>query len=768
MAKTDGVYRAFCAIPWALMPDKFAALVDILEMRAAGLKFTRDEILARIGDPNAKSANVTTARGSVAILPLYGVISQRMNMLSDVSGGTSTEQFAAELDALVANPQVSAIVLDVDSPGGSTFGVPELAAKVRAARDVKPIYAVANGTMASAAYWIASQATEIISTPSSFVGSIGVFAVHTDDTQADANAGITRTVISAGKYKAEGIGALTPEAKSAAQQIVDNMYGMFVADVAKGRGVLPSAVQTGYGEGRALLAGDAMHAGMVDRIATMDDVVNELTTAKKPPGRLRADSTSLTLAAAVPGGFSVPVASATSILAGAPPVLIIPAAAPKAKEPTVIEQPTGAQPGTAPDLAALQAKIDRSDRNDRIAELCALVGAGARDVMEFQSSDKTLVQIRTELQGRIAQPTPIAGASNITVGSDRAGDKPFASLGEQLQSIAAFTQRNTLDPRLMKIMASASGGSANVPSDGAFLIQQDFSVDLMKEGFNEGQLAAKCSTTEVSGSSDGLLVAYVDETSRATGSRWGGIQIYRAAEADSATAKKPKIGEWELRLADLIGAAYMTERLLQDAPAMQSVFNEGFLSEFAFVIDDEIIRGTGTGQCMGLKNSGATVSQTKESGQAVGTVVAENIINMWSRLTPRSKKNAEWYVNQEVEPLLQSMQIGTGASGQLVYMAPGGLSGSAYGTIYGRPVNVVEQCDAPGTVGDIILADLSQYKLITKGGIQGDSSIHVRFLNNERTFRWIARVSGAPKLKTPITPDKGTKTLSPFVTLAAR
>jgi HK97 family phage major capsid protein len=308
-----------------------------------------------------------------------------------------------------------------------------------------------------------------------------------------------------------------------------------------------------------------------------------------------------------------------------------------------------------------------------------------------------------------------------------------------------------------------------VPSDGAFLIQQDFTVDLMKDAFAEGQLAGDCSSTEVGANSDGLRVAYVDETSRATGSRWGGVQIYRGAEADAATAKKPKIGEWEARVYDLIGLAYMTERLLADAPAMQSVFSQAFTSEFSFVIDDEIVRGTGAGQCLGLKNSAALVTVTKETGQTAATVLAENIIKMWARLLPRAKAGATWYVNQEVEQQLQTMQIGTGTSGQLVYMGPGGLSGNQYGTIYGRPVKVTEQCDAPGTVSDVILANLRQaYQIVTKGGLQAADSIHVRFVNNERTFRWISRVGGAPRLKSALTPYKGSNTLSDHVMLGAR
>jgi HK97 family phage major capsid protein len=369
------------------------------------------------------------------------------------------------------------------------------------------------------------------------------------------------------------------------------------------------------------------------------------------------------------------------------------------------------------------------------------------------------------------EPMPVARGV-----ADRGAKQPYASLGEQLQDIVAVSGGNAVPrgglaqakERLMNITAAASGGSATSGPDGGFLIQKDFTVDLMKDGFETGVLSSRCSETPIGANADGLEVSYVDETSRATGSRWGGVQIYRAAEAETVTSKKVKIGKWECRLEDLMGLAYLTERLMQDAPAMGNVFQEAFRDEFGFVIDDEIYRGTGAGQCMGVLNAGCTVSQAKEVGQINDTIVAENIINMWSRVPLRSRLRGIWVYNLEAEPQLQQMVIGVGASAQPVYMPPGGLSQLPYGTIYGRPAIPLEQASAIGDVGDIAFLDLTKYKLITKGGIQADESIHVRFINNERTFRWVARVNGAPKIKSALTPYKGTNTLSPFVVLAAR
>jgi HK97 family phage major capsid protein len=366
--------------------------------------------------------------------------------------------------------------------------------------------------------------------------------------------------------------------------------------------------------------------------------------------------------------------------------------------------------------------------------------------------------------------------TRVEVGEDRAVAQPFASIGEQLAAVYAAGQPGgRIDPRLL--LGAASGASAAVGADGGYLIRKEFSTDLFRQSFETGVLSSRCDNITIGSDADGLEVVYSDETSRATGSRWGGVQVYWIAEADTVTAKKPQLGKWELRLEELMGLAYMTNRLATDATAMTSIFSRAFAEEFAFTIDDAILRGNGVGKPLGLLNHvyssttpGSVVSVAKESGQTNDTVVAENIISMWSKVHPSSKSKGAWFVNSEVIPQLTTMQIGTGASGQLVYMAPGGLSGSQYGTIYGRPVIEIEHASALGDLGDIMFADLSQYALITKGGLQQDESIHVRFLYNEKAFRWVARVNGAPKLKTALTPYKaasGAK-IAPFVTLAAR
>lgn len=181
------------------------------------------------------------------------------------------------------------------------------------------------------------------------------------------------------------------------------------------------------------------------------------------------------------------------------------------------------------------------------------------------------------------------------------------------------------------------------------------------------------------------------------------------------------------------------------------------------------LNGTGAGQLLGIQNAACLVSVAKETGQAADTVLFENIVKMWTRLYARSRANAAWYINQDVEPQLFGMAMSVGTGGVPVFMPAGGISGQPYSTLFGRPIIPIEQAATLGDVGDIILADMSQYLLIDKGAIKGDQSIHVKFLYGENTFRFVYRVNGQPIWKSVLTPFKGTaNTQSPFIVLAER
>jgi signal peptide peptidase SppA len=271
--KYPNILAAVHNTAWAILPEKLEAIMCFLERKAAGESIEYEAV---------KPTKFTAVKGDVAILPLYGVISQRVNMCSKISGGTSTDQFGAEFDAAVADSSIGAIVIDVDSPGGTTYGTHEMANKIHAARGTKPIVAVVNSLMASAAYWIGSAADEITMTPSGEVGSIGVLAIHSDVSEAEKEAGIKHTIVKAGKFKTEGNShePLSDEGLSAIQSRVDEYYDMFTADVAKFRDVTQSAVKNGFGQGRVVGAVEAKELGMIDRIGTYEAVVSRLITPK--------------------------------------------------------------------------------------------------------------------------------------------------------------------------------------------------------------------------------------------------------------------------------------------------------------------------------------------------------------------------------------------------------------------------------------------------------------------------------------------------------
>jgi signal peptide peptidase SppA len=260
---------------WSITDDKWAELMPMFVRHAKGERLSAEDIQARIGDPQPAEAS---KRGAIAILPLRGVIAHRAGTLEESSGGTSTERFAAMFRQVAADPAIGTIVLDVDSPGGTIPGVQELAAEIFAMRGTKRVVAVANSLMASAAYWIGAMADEIVGIPSAQIGSIGVFTAHADLSEALAKEGINVTLISAGKFKVEGnpYEPLSDEGRAFIQGRVDEAYSNFVKDVARGRGVTPAAVKAGYGQGRALSAKDAKEAGLIDRIATMDETLARL------------------------------------------------------------------------------------------------------------------------------------------------------------------------------------------------------------------------------------------------------------------------------------------------------------------------------------------------------------------------------------------------------------------------------------------------------------------------------------------------------------
>lgn len=425
--------------------------------------------------------------------------------------------------------------------------------------------------------------------------------------------------------------------------------------------------------------------------------------------------------------------------------------------------------------ARMAGRKDRIEREDRLKaheqSMSAPAGQPAMrpipDDGESRAAARSVVQEEVRCMIRKADGTYKEGRAINPL-------KEFRTFGEQLMAVARVARTGEMDPRLLSHRA-VSGASELVPSDGGFLVQTDFSSEIMSRAYEYGQILSRVRRIPISSNANGLKLLAVDETSRATGSRYGGVQVYRTNEGGDMTSKKPKFRQMELSLKKLTALAYATDELLQDAAALEAVFSQAFEEEITFTLEDEILNGNGAGQMVGLLNSLCIVTITKETSQPNTTFVAENAMKMWARLWARSRPNAVWFINQDVEPQLWQMNVkiknvagSENVGGMPVYLQAGTIAGQQYSTLFGRPVIPVEYCATLGSVGDVILADLSQYVMIEKGGVQSAQSMHVRFLNDEQTFRWTVRNDGQPTWNAALTPYKGSNTLSPFVVMGGR
>jgi len=399
-------------------------------------------------------------------------------------------------------------------------------------------------------------------------------------------------------------------------------------------------------------------------------------------------------------------------------------------------------------------------KNDILDQVQAL-----RNELDVREREERMMVVLGKPAETLTKPAPDNKGHGITI-KDK---EKFGSFGEQISAVISAGRPNGhIDPRLFN---AATGLNETTPSEGGFLVQQDFSSTLFEEMIETGMLAPKCRRVTISGNSNGIKLNGVDETSRES-TLYGGIQVYPKAEAAAATASKPKFREIELNLKKTMGLCYLTEELMQDSVALESWIRPAFVSAFGFKIDDYIIRGTGAGQPLGILNSGALVSVGKETGQAKETLLAENVINMYSRMFAGSLNSAEWYINQNLIPQLFTMSIAVGTGGVPVYLPPGNtLNNAPGGSLFGRPVNPIEHCSTLGTQGDIIFADFSKgYILAEKGGVRSETSIHVQFLYDEEVIKFVIRLDGQTLRASALVPYKGGSgsTQSHFIVLDSR
>ena len=415
----------------------------------------------------------------------------------------------------------------------------------------------------------------------------------------------------------------------------------------------------------------------------------------------------------------------------------------------------------------LRAMLDKAAAEER--DLNEVEGADYdKEIKALEATEKSIEREEALLE-RERRTEPVDDPNEVAhrnAGGN--GQKQgFQTLGEMLLAVRKFemSKGQARDPRLF---AAAAGLDEKMPAEGGFLVQKDFSAELLKRMYSTGQIVSRTRKIPLSGNSNGIKINAIDEDSRADGSRWGGVQGYWADEAAALTQSKPKFRRVELQLNKLIALCYATDELLEDGAALEAVIQESFGEEMTFKVEDAIINGTGTGQPLGILNSGALIQQAKYSTDSGAVLTTNDVLNMWNRLWVPSRPNAVWLADVTIEPQLYQLVLGAPSLGQILLYTPPGDKGNQTGMLMGRPVVFHEHGAALGTPGDILLADLSQYVMIDKNGVRQDYSIHVNFLTDEGVFRFVYRVDGQVWWKKPLTPKSGGSTLSPFISLATR
>lgn len=782
--------------PWAIQEAAGQRLLAYLEARAVG------DVAAVAGA--AKGRSGSKSAGAIAVLPLYGVIAQRMDMMMSVCGGTSTEAFADEFDAAMNDTSVSAIVIDTDSPGGNVQGTPELAKRIFAARGKgKKLVAVANSQMCSAAYWIASACDEIVASPSADVGSIGVFCVHLDESAANEAAGLKYTIIKYGDHKAEGnpFEPLSQETEDYLQSQVDEMGADFIAACAKHRAVSTAKVKSDFGQGRTMTAKQALAAGLIDRIATLEDTLTRLgAKGVGANGRPRAAAEALTLHA----DNTAPTPET------APDPTVCPdcggdldedgacmgddcdyTASTKADDD---DDDTSARAGGAaatsstipdhrPDAAIEETAMENNAavaadrlRSKAIRKIGQKHKVAENDIEAMIDEGLTEDQAATRILGHVEARG--AAAPIIRVGNDREADRPFANVGEQLFAVVqAGKLGGRKDRRLDRVNAEAmqflagspDGMNESVGSEGGFFIQSDLLPGIVEPIYQDDPILSRAKRVPI-GNGNGVKWNVVDETSRADGSRFGGLSMQWLDENDTPTTSKPKFRRVELELKKLAGAAYLTEELQQDAPAAQALIVDAFQTELRFRLATALWRGQGQGQPLGFLKGAAFVSQAIEAAQTIANTAASiylNVAKMMAHIPAGMQGDVVWMYNPELLPYLLGATVGSSSIPVFVPFA-GFTETAGVDRILGRPAFMSEQAEAVGTPGDIVAICPSQIYVAEKGGPQVATSIHVKFLSGENTLRLMYRFDAQPGWISTVTPYKGSAARSPYVGLAAR
>lgn len=411
---------------------------------------------------------------------------------------------------------------------------------------------------------------------------------------------------------------------------------------------------------------------------------------------------------------------------------------------------------TAEQLAAIRAvQAQLKDAQEVIAEKEREAQEQANAVAEARRAASAVAEL-----GRPVRQTSPENVARVT-----GGDKPgaskgtfgFQSLAEYVKAAANSKQSGSLDRRIAA--AATTYGRESVLPDGGFAVPPDYAAAIEKiVGESETSLA---NLVDVRPTSSNRYEQPIDEETPWT----GGISVSWDGEGSVATAQKPKLAKLEIPIHKVRGLVNLTDELLEDAPALQSMLTTAFGAALLDALNAKIVNGDGIAAPLGIMNSGSLVTVAKENAQTADTVAVQNLLKMWARLHVSARPSAVWLINQDVESQLPMLSIGN----QPVYLPPGGLSGAQYGTLFGRPVIPTEQCAGLGDLGDVVLFGAKSYLLMQRRGATFSSSMHFAFDQDMQSIKLVARYGGRSKwTKALARKGANANTLSNIVTLAER
>ena len=430
---------------------------------------------------------------------------------------------------------------------------------------------------------------------------------------------------------------------------------------------------------------------------------------------------------------------------------------------------------------SFQAKIDelRAQKQQLLDKAQGLADEGKleelgeiTDQMEgINNSIKSLERLMSS-QGEVSKLVydgALHSGKKETKAKEEQEARPFASLGEQLKAVYNLRRNGVQDQRLIQVNNAVLGSNEGTGADGGFAIQTDFAGVILESALERNSLLQRLDRYTVSSGANSMRWVMANETDISK-SVFGGVQMYWSAEGGTVPATHPKLREVKLDLEKMMGFAYCTEEMMEDAAFMSGFFSTAFSLAADELLTGAVIGGDGVGKPLGILNSSALVTVAKETSQAAGTFVGNNAVKMLARAMPKNRDRLVWLMHPDMEEQLPALSITSsdGSTSKFLWDPEGGIRNFDAQRVLGKTVIFDQNCATPGVVGDVMLVDPFQYILLSKGTIKQDWSMHVEFLTDQMCFRVVFRCNGTPKVNSPLTIKNSTKTRSPFVALADR